>query len=198
MESNRGCVVALAGRRIDPPDARTARFPLANVPVVRERLAALFAEIQPRALVCSAACGADLLALEVGRTLGLRCRIVLPFDPQRFRASSVTDRPGNWGPVFDRMIAAVAAAGDLVVLDTADDGEQSYAEANEAILSEAQALAEGRDLARSRAPGSRPRAVLAVLAWDGHSRGDDDLTAIFAAAARRRGITLREVATASA
>ena len=47
-------------------------------------------------LVCSAACGADLIALQAAGRVSLRRRIVLPFEPSRFRDSSVVDRPGDW------------------------------------------------------------------------------------------------------
>jgi hypothetical protein len=127
-----GCVIALAGRRIDPSDAKTARFPLVNVPMVREQLT----------------------------------------------ASSKSSRV-LW-----------------YVRPPADDGEErAYAAANEAILREAQALAEPSASAIARE--SYPGAVLAVLVWDGRARGADDLTASFAAAARRCGMATREVATVS-
>ena len=45
----------------------------------------------------------------------VRRQVVLPFDRTAFRASSVTDRPGNWGPRFDAVVAAVAT-GDLIEL----------------------------------------------------------------------------------
>ena len=64
-------------------------------------------------LVCSVACGADLVALEAAERLGRRRRIVLPFAAERFRMTSVTDRPGDWGPMFDRMIAAADATDAL-------------------------------------------------------------------------------------
>src|SRR5437879_1306075 len=99
-------VIALGGRRIDAPDADPPRFPLKNVPIVRRRLAALLSAEHAEALVCSAACGADLIALEEAERLGLHRRIVLPFQPKRFRETSVTDRPGDWGSVFDRLVAA--------------------------------------------------------------------------------------------
>ena len=56
-------IVALAGRRIDAPGADAERFPLAAVELVRERLHNLLSEKGASTLVCSAACGADLLAL---------------------------------------------------------------------------------------------------------------------------------------
>ncbi len=98
-------VIALAGRRIDPPDIANPAFPLANVDAVRIRLREFFQAQSAAALVCSAACGADLLALDVAGTLGIRRRVVLPFAAERFRETSVTDRPGDWGSIFDRVIA---------------------------------------------------------------------------------------------
>jgi hypothetical protein len=83
------------------------------VPAVRQRLVDMLAAERAAVLVCSAACGADLVALEAAERLGLRRRIVLPFAAERFRTTSVTDRPGDWGPLFDRMIAAAGAAGEM-------------------------------------------------------------------------------------
>jgi hypothetical protein len=62
-------IIALAGRRIDPPRADTPRFPLANMPAVRGRIHTLLVEQKAQGLVCSAACGADLLALEMPREI---------------------------------------------------------------------------------------------------------------------------------
>jgi hypothetical protein len=175
-------IAALAGRRIDAADA-PPRFPLANVERVGERLEALLRE-GSGALVCSAACGADLIALEAAGRLGLRRRIVLPFAAERFRATSVTDRPGDWGPLFDRIVGEVAAAGDLVLLGLEEGDEGTYAAANHAILNEAEGLA-----------GGDPPAVVAVIVWEGASRGAGDLTEAFATAARARGHPVREVLT---
>jgi hypothetical protein len=149
-------LVALAGRRIDCTDTNPSRFPRDAIPSVRRRLADLFAREHAVALVCSAACGADLLALEEAERLGLRRRIILPFPPDRFRQSSVVDRPGDWGRMFDRLVAAAEKAGDLVVLSETDDEEIAYAAANKAIISEAQKLAQG---------DTRHRLVAAIV-WE--------------------------------
>src|SRR6476646_7796432 len=73
MASSRGtCMTltaALAGRRIDAADSEKSRFPLANVSLVRDRLRELFIKRGVDTLVCSAACGADLVALEVAEHL---------------------------------------------------------------------------------------------------------------------------------
>jgi hypothetical protein len=177
-------VAALAGRRIDAADAATVRFPLANTEAVGGRLQALLRAEQSRTLVCSAACGADLIALDVAGALGLRRRVVLPFAPERFRDTSVTDRPSDWGPPFDRIIKEVRAEGDLVVLSLDQGDDDAYAAANETILNEAQALA-----------GGEPSQVIAIIVWEGRSRGEGDLTEGFASLARTRGHPVREVLT---
>src|SRR3977135_3523481 len=108
-------IVALAGRRIDTPDADSPRFPLSSIEVVRGQLHKLLSEKEATALVCSAACGADLLALSVAGDLGIRRRVVLPFTREHFRETSVVDRPGDWGSLFDAICEGVSEQGDRVI-----------------------------------------------------------------------------------
>jgi hypothetical protein len=179
-------VIALAGRRIDKPGAQAPRFPLERVEAVEQRLSRLFREEEASALVCSAACGADLIALQVAGALKLRRRVVLPFAPEWFRRSSVTDRPdARWGLLFDEVIAAVRATGDLVVLSGAEDDEAAYAAANEAILRETRALL-STQLGVSG---------LAVLVWEGHPKAHEDATEAFSHLATSAGLPVREVHT---
>jgi hypothetical protein len=179
-------VVALAGRRIDAQDGDgPARFPPANAAAVGERIAAALRRLQARTLVSSAACGADLLALEAAGELGIRRVVVLPFAADRFREVSVTDRPGGeerWGPAFDRVLRELPA-GDLVVLAGSGESTEAFSAVNERLLDEAIELA-----------GTDGRAV-ALIAWDGASRDGDDLTAHFAEGARSRGMEVEEVST---
>jgi hypothetical protein len=83
--------------------------------------------------VCSAACGADLLALIVAGQLGLHRRVVLPFAPERFRETSVTDRAWDWGLEYDQVIAAVRAENDLVILENAGEVVDAYVRTNLAM-----------------------------------------------------------------
>ena len=191
MKKVQTAVVALAGRRIDLPEAQVPRFPLENVQEVGRRIYQAFCKTHAVTLVCSAACGADLVALEQAKQLGLRRRIVLPFAPERFRETSVVDRPGGWGPVYDQHVAATAAAGDLLVLDAATGGDAAYAAANEAIVREAQALA------RTAQPG-RPHSLIAILVWEGAPRPGSDATARFRDLTRRAGFEQQSVSTLSA
>ena len=176
-------VEALAGRRIDAADSKESRFPLANVEAVRVRIREMFERERVVAMVSSAACGADLIALEEAGRMGLRRRVVLPFARDQFRESSVTDRPGDWGPLYDRLLDEVEAKGDLVTRDCGSDDE-AYALANSAILDEASRIAEELN-----------DHAFAALVWDGASRGPGDLTQSFGTEARRRGLKVLELLT---
>ena len=169
-------VAALAGRRIDAPGAEP-RFPPGNLARVRERIAAVLREHRVTALVASAACGADLAGLEAAAVLGLRRRIVLPFPVAEFRAKSVTDRPGDWGPPFDRLVAEAQASGDLVVIDpVGGDDDAAYLAASEAIIGQAEELAEQYGAGR-----------IAIAVWEGEPRAGNDLTDAFRGLAAQAG-----------
>jgi hypothetical protein len=180
-------ILALAGRRVDASDAPVARFPLENISTVRERIATLLASTQTTTLVCSAACGSDLLALEAARELAVDCHIVLPFSKDRFRATSVVDRPGEWGPIFDRSIERAEAAQNLLILNLPEADEASFLAVNQAILARARAIAR-----------SAAQPLEAVLVWDGQPRDAPDITAAFGEEAKTLGIPLREVSTLEA
>lgn len=177
-------VIALAGRRVDAPDAAQPRFPAERAATVKQQISEFLQTHEARALVCAAACGADILALEAAGELGLRRRVVLPFDQATFRASSVVDRGGDWGARYDRLIAAVAAAGDLVEFAHDKDDEQTYFAGNRDILDQAQSLAQ--ELKTDAA---------ALVVWNGESRGQDDVTGHFKQEAAARGMGVGEVKT---
>lgn len=177
-------VVALAGRRVDRPQASEVRFPLENAAAVRFRIAEEFARVKPAVLVCSAACGADLLALEVAGELGVRRRVVLPFAPDVFRRVSVVDRPGSWGLVYDEVIREVGARDDLILLNLREDDRTAYTAGNTSILREGTAL--GTTLGKNR---------LAYVVWDGLSRGAGDKTEQFRREAERCGFRVHSVST---
>jgi hypothetical protein len=174
-------VVAIAGRRIDPPGAGEPRFPESAMEGVLNGLMAAFAESGARAVVSAAACGADIIALEAAGRMGLRRRVVLPSDPRSFRDSSVVDRPGDWGERYDRIIAEVAAANDLVIrAHPQAEGDAAYLQANVDILDEARLLADELGLPLS-----------ALVVWNQVSRGASDVTAHFLALARERGLPVQ-------
>lgn len=113
----------------------------------------------------------------------MRRHVVLPFGRVKFRETSVTDRPGDWGADYDRIIAAVEAAGGLVELGMTPEGDEPYLRTNEAIIEQAAALAGDGGTARIG------------LVWEGKPRGADDITYQLADTARARGGAGDEVLT---
>ena len=176
-------IIALAGRRVDDINASQPRFPLQNVARVGAAVRGLLEQHGVTVVVSSAACGADLIALSEAGKLGLRRRIVLPFGRGKFRETSVVDRPGDWGKLFDTIVDEVEATGNLIVIDASTDDEP-YSATNKAILE--RAIASGQE---------RSEPVAATLVWDGVSRGENDYTDQFGSEARYRGLPVFEVPT---
>jgi hypothetical protein len=176
-------VIALSGRRIDAADAGETRFPLANIDLVRMRIRSMLKEQEACALVSSAACGADLIALSEADSLGLTSRIVLPSSRDDFRQSSVADRPGPWVEAYDKVVDAASAKGHLIFMHQTS-AKPSYFSANRTILDEALALAKKLGTSTS-----------AALIWDGASRGNHDVTEEFGKEARKRELPVIEIST---
>jgi hypothetical protein len=176
-------VIVAAGRRVDAPDATVERFPPRNVPLVRDAILAFLKSRNPHAAIAAAACGADLLFLEAAGKLGIRRQILIPGSKESFRESSVVDRPGDWGELYDRIIAEVEATGRLRTLDV-PKGQEGYLAANAALLDAASSAATAR--------GTHP---LALVIWNGESRGDDDVTAQFRTEAGKRGFPVEDILT---
>ncbi|MGA8670237.1 MAG: hypothetical protein WB679_10200 [Terracidiphilus sp.] len=178
-------IIALAGRRVDAIDAKEHRFSPTpeSVERVRQRIRAFLISQRSVALVSSAACGADLLGQEEAGAMGLRRKIVLPSSVEKFRSSSVTDRPGDWGPLFDAVLKDVKAQGNLVIIRPKSQ-KAAYAEVNHRVISEAMSLAK-----------QLKHPVTAVRIWDGKPRGDDDFTEEFGKYAIGKGIPVEDILT---
>lgn len=175
-------VAALAGRRIDAANAPKSRFPEERIATVKACLRKVLLNENVSLLVCAAASGADLLALEAAQALGIRCRIVLPFEPERFRSTSVIDTSPAWAAIYDPIISRVRADGDLIILKNRGSDEQAYELTTSVIISEAKLAA---------APGI----AIAILVWDGQSRGINDFADQFRQLARDEGFKERVVLT---
>lgn len=178
-------VMAVTGRRIDAADAEQARFPLEHAPAVRLAIAEAMRETETQAVVCSAACGTDLLALDVASELGIPAWVVLPFARERFRETSVVDRPGDWGALFDTHMDAAEERGAVRLIDPVEDEQEAYLRVLDAIL----------DFATQLASAPERGHAIALVAWDGTPRGPDDFTAAFITQARQRNFTVRELLT---
>jgi hypothetical protein len=102
-------IVAFTGHMIDRPNRVTPRFPASLEIPVRAELRSRLAAIAPAAVYASAACGADLLCLEIARELGAETHIVLPFPAEEFRRVSVDFAGALWSDRFEREIAAASS-----------------------------------------------------------------------------------------
>jgi hypothetical protein len=177
----KAAIACLAGRRIDPIDADVPRFPLYRASGVGVAIAAVLVERKISRLVCAAACGADILALEACEALAIPATIVLPFSVTVFREASVIDRPGDWGPRFDQVIARARAHSDLVELGYTKNDQRAFLEANHEIVARVTAANAGEKFA--------------IVVWDGAKRAEDDATADLADEARKVGFEVIEVLT---
>lgn len=177
-------VAVLAGRRPDATGQPVPRFPLVQVPAVKQELTHLLQTGEFTTLVCAAACGADLLGLEAAMGLGITAHIVLPFNPDLFRRTSVTDRPGDWGPRYDLLIAHARNRHLITILHLPEDDPRTYKLGNDALIAKAQEL--------SQPAGIQPTSI---IVWDGASRGADDVTQHFRQACQRAGFQEQQLLT---
>ncbi len=199
MHATSSTIIAFAGRRIDAPDAVTVRFPLSEISAVYRRIETFVQHERVGTLICSAACGADLIALRAAITHGLDVQVILPFSVDRFRQTSVVDRPStsewNWNDVFDEVLDFAGRNDCLHVLETAAEGRAAYQAVNYAILDAALQTQQSSTLRGAQElPGSSMN-VQAAIAWDGRSRGSADLTFHFANAAWAKGLSVTEILT---
>jgi hypothetical protein len=177
-------VIAQCGRRIDARNTSKIRFPPEHEIEVRHKIHTALETIKPSEVVCSAACGSDILTLEAAGDLKIRRRVVLPFNRNRFRETSVADRPGDWGNRYDSILNAMEQQGEKIVDLMLAEGSDAWTATNDHILTEA--------ILRASVLGTK---VQALIVWDGKSRGEDDVTAHFKKAAELQSIPLLEIIT---
>jgi len=178
-------IVALAGRRIDAAGAENIRFPSHTIERVKAELRSLLQALQPQVLVTSGACGADLLALEVAGELNIPRSMVLPFDPILFRSVSVTDRPGNWGPLYDQLCEAVKKEKGIQVMNYHEISVDTFLNTNTDILKKAEALA----------LEYHSKELVAVIVWEGQPKNEEETTAHFKSEAEKNGFEIKEIIT---
>jgi len=176
-------IVPFAGRRVDPLDAEFVRFPLRNIGLVKDRLRDFFLSQNPSMLISSGACGADLLALEVAGDLQIERMMILPFSIQVFRKTSVTDRPGDWGLLFDRIVVELEKKEKIINLNYSEGDTNAYENTNLEILNQADRIKR------------KENDVIALVAWEGQKKESEDATAHFMEEARVRTFQVREIKT---
>lgn len=175
--ARRQTVVVFCGHMTDAPGRAEARFPGA----LADPAAALFERtlgaLNAAVLVCSAARGADLLALEVAARAGVERHILLPFAADAFIGCSIEPDPG--GQWRARFRDAVAAATTLQVLGSHAGAARGvdFELVNRAAIGTALLLAD--------ATGRTP---LVLGYWDGRGGDGPGGTAAMLAAASARGL----------
>ncbi len=181
-------IIALAGRRIDAKDAEAPRFPTENIDKVKKKLGLFLLEKKPDWFISSGACGADLVALEVAGELQINRKMVLPFEAKTFRATSVVDRPGDWGTLFDSIYDELKTAGNIVALGYNKDDDAVYERTNFDILNEADRAYEERS---DQSAGNEKK--IAIIIWEGKPKDSGDTTDHFRQEARKRGYKIWEI-----
>lgn len=100
------CIIAFAGHMLDRADRATPRFPAYAEPAVQLALRQIVHEIAPVAVVCSAACGGDLMFAEEALAFGSQLYVILPFERQtEFLEHSVNYAGPNWVERYKRVVA---------------------------------------------------------------------------------------------
>ncbi len=184
-------VVALAGRRIDAEDASSPRFPTENIEKIKEKIGLFFIEKKPDWLVSSGACGADLIALDVAGELQINRKMILPFHAETFRSTSVTDRAGDWGNLFDRIYGELKNENNVIDLDYDKDGDDVYEKANFDILNEADKIYS--ELKNDNSQSGVGNKKMAMIIWEGKPKNSDDTTDHFRQEAIKRGYEILEI-----
>jgi hypothetical protein len=177
-------VAALAGRRIDPPDSKTERFPTRNIERVQRALSLEFEKHNVRWLVCSAAAGTDLIGLKTALQLGITCRVVLSPSASEFARTSVEDRGPYWKHEFEKSLAEIAPE-NLVLVQAQPALGDTFKAINERILNDAVTLS----------LSSSSRLPVCFAAWDGQPRGDEDFSAHFVERATDLGLPVVNIST---
>jgi hypothetical protein len=104
------CVLAFAGHMIDEPGRSPPRFPPELEPAVREAMRNYFEQHSPVAVVCSAACGGDILFAEEALSRNIPLYIILPFeDHDAFIEQSVAHGGNGWIERFQYICSHASA-----------------------------------------------------------------------------------------
>ena len=175
-------IVAFTGHMIDAGNRASPRFPAALEPAVKAALRESLAAISPAAVYASAACGCDLLCLEIARELGAETHVVLPFPAAEFRRVSVEFAGGSWADRFDRALAAATS-----VTVTSDH----YASGSAATFEYANLMLTGSARLRAQQLDTTMRAIAVCDPEDNPRRGG---TASTLAQWQRAGFEVQRIA----
>ncbi|WP_152127079.1 hypothetical protein [Rudanella paleaurantiibacter] len=181
-------VIAFAGRRIDALDSEEVRFPLSQVPLIRQRIENKLINLNCNTLICSGACGSDLIALSVARSLDIKRELLLPYSVEIFRRESVTDRPGNWGELFDQIVQELTLNKSITILNFDERDPQTYFKTNEKLVEKAIIISKKQSI-------NYLHNTIGLIVWEGRSYGTNDTTNNFKKVAINQGLIIEEILT---
>jgi class 3 adenylate cyclase len=153
-------VVAFAGHMIDHPNRAAPRFPQSMSETVARQLHERVREMRAPIIYTSAACGSDLLLIEVAKEMAAEVNIVLPFDRDDFVRTSVALAGDDWVRRFE---VALERA-NRVIMAT----EEGYLGDN-ALFEHASLLVDGLAVLRAQQLHTDPT-LLCVLDTDEGAR----------------------------
>jgi len=174
-------VLVLTGNMIDREGRPVPRFPAGLESAVRQAMRDSLQAARPLAAYGSAACGADILGMEIVHELGGEIHVVLPFPPGEFRTASVDVAPGDWGARFDRLLE-VASTVTIASDHRASGSVATFEYVNLLMTGLGQLRAEVLDTT-----------LLGLAVWDPEAGGAPGGSASVVEAWERRGITVDKV-----
>jgi len=174
-------VLVLTGNMIDREGRPVPRFPAGLESAVRQAMRDSLQAARPLAAYGSAACGADILGMEIVHELGGEIHVVLPFPPNEFRTASVDVAPGDWGARFDRLLE-VASTVTIASDHRASGSVATFEYVNLLMTGLGQLRAELLDTT-----------LLGLAVWDPEAGGAPGGSASVVEAWERRGIAVDNV-----
>lgn len=98
------CILTFAGHMIDRHDRESPRFPAYAEDAVKVSIARAIATTRPSAVVCSAACGGDIIFAEEALRFGAQLYLIMPFESQvDFLYHSVAYAGAQWVERFQHV-----------------------------------------------------------------------------------------------
>jgi class 3 adenylate cyclase/tetratricopeptide (TPR) repeat protein len=151
-------IVAFTGHMIDHPARPKARFPECLVASVKEELSRVLTRIDAQIGYASAACGADILFIEVMIERGGEINVVLPFREEDFIKTSVGFAGKHWEDRFHRALEKATSVKYLT--------EEGYF-GNDDLFAFAGTIIQGLSILRAESMNTLPT-LLAL--WDRKER----------------------------
>src|SRR5258707_15094738 len=98
-------IIVCGGCQADEPGRDTPRLPSDGAEDIFVRIRGLFQSLEPKCVVGALASGADILFARAALEEGIPLKVLLPFDAETFRKTSVEPAGQPWTGHYDRIIS---------------------------------------------------------------------------------------------